>query len=82
VAGRRVYSVQIRKTAACRAYGKEVVADTEDKAIVGIPLVVRLGIVPVEPRLTVLIALDLEDLRVAVTIGIVRCAIPSIAGAP
>jgi hypothetical protein len=45
------------------------VAETEHDAIVEIPLVVRIGIVAVEPPIAVIIALDVEDVRIAVRIG-------------
>ena len=43
----------------------------EHKAIVGIPLVVRIRVVRVQPAL-VAIMLHIEDIRVAVRIGYVR----------
>lgn len=48
----------------------------EDEAIVGIPPVVRFRPVVVQPRLAVLVPIDLEDVRVAVGIGVsVRSAV-------
>lgn len=48
----------------------------KDETILGIPPVVRLRPVVVEPRLTVLVPIDLEDVRVAVGIGVsVRSAV-------
>jgi len=50
-------------------HGKEALAATENDLIVEIPLVVEIRPVVVQPR-TVLIALAVEDVRVAVGIGL------------
>lgn len=49
----------------------------KDKAIVGIPPVVRIRPVVVEPPLAVLVPIHVEDVRVAVSIGDM-CAAPSV----
>ncbi|MEK7136797.1 MAG: hypothetical protein AAB853_00785 [Patescibacteria group bacterium] len=55
-------------------HGKEALAATEDDLIVEIPLVVWIRPVVVQPR-AVLVALAVEDVRVAVGIGSVSRAI-------
>ena len=65
-AGKRVCKTRTRKTAIF-SRGKENVAKTEDKLVVRIPPVVRLGPVVVEPQ-TVVIAFEVEDVRVAVPV--------------
>ncbi len=46
------------------------VAKTEDDPIVEIPTIVRVGIVAIEPTLAVVVALDVEHVRVAVRVGL------------
>jgi hypothetical protein len=58
----------------CESHGKEALAATENDLIVEIPLVVRVRPVVVQPR-AVLVALAIEDVRVAVGIGSVSRAI-------
>lgn len=48
----------------------KTVAGHEDKLIVSIPPIVRIGIVRIEPR-TVLVAFKIEHIRVAVRVGYV-----------
>jgi hypothetical protein len=50
------------------------VAKTEDDLIVEIPLVVRVRPIRVEPTLTIVIVLDVEDVRVAIRVGCMRNA--------
>ncbi len=45
------------------------VAKTEHDACIEIPLVVSVGIVAIEPPIAVVIALHVEDVRIAVGIG-------------
>ncbi len=54
--------------------GKEGVATTEEERVIGIPPVVRLRPIVVQPE-TVVIAFAVEDVRVPVGIGSVQCAI-------
>lgn len=49
----------------------------KDKAILGIPLVVRIREVVVEPRLAVVVPIDVEDVQVAVGISDI-CRVPSV----
>lgn len=56
-----------RKTAPCRR-GKEALAETEEELVLKIPLIARLRPIVIEPQ-TILIALDLEDVRVPVGVG-------------
>ena len=44
-------------------------ARQEDKPIVVIPLVVWPTVVVIEPRLTIVISIDIEEFQVAVTVG-------------
>lgn len=46
------------------------VAKTEDDPIVEVPPIVRVSIVAVEPTLTVVVALDVEHVRVAIGVGL------------
>ena len=50
-----------------------MVAETEHDLVAEIPLVVRVHPVGVEPRLTIIVPLDVEDVRVAIGIGYVHC---------
>jgi len=52
------------------------VAKTEDDLVVEIPLVRRIRPIGVEPRLAVVVALDVEHVRVAIGVGCVHCATP------
>ncbi len=47
------------------------VAETEDDLIVEIPLIVRIRPIGVEPRLAVVVALDVEDVRIAIGVSFV-----------
>lgn len=51
------------------------VAETEHDPIVEIPAIVRVDIVGVEPTVAVVVAVDVEDVRVAIRVGIVQKAI-------
>lgn len=50
------------------------VAETEHDRVVEIPLVVRIRPIGVEPRLAVIVVLDVEHVRVAIGVGYVRGA--------
>lgn len=45
------------------------VAEGEDNLVLKIPVVVRIGIVAVQPALAVIVPLDVENVRVAVGVG-------------
>jgi len=49
-----------------------IVAESEHDRVVGVPAVVGMGIVAVEPPLAVIVALGIEDVRVAVGVGCVQ----------
>ncbi len=51
------------------------VAGNEHDLVVQIPLIVRIGVIAVQPLLAVIVALHVEDVRVAIGIGL--CAAPS-----
>ena len=67
VGGARASPIQTRKTAPCR-HGNEEVSETEGNLVVRIPPVVWLGVVVVQPQ-TVLVAIQVEDVRVAVPVS-------------
>lgn len=67
--GKKVSTIQQRKTVTFRGHGKEALATTENDLIVEIPMVVGIRPVVVQPR-TVLVALTVEDVRVTVGIGL------------
>lgn len=69
-AGKRALAIPPRKTATYEGHGKEARAETEEERVLGIPPVVRLRPVVVEPE-AVLVALDVEHVRVAVGVGYV-----------
>ena len=48
--------------------GKETVSETENNLIPGIPPVVRLGPIVVQPKL-ILIAINIEDVQIAVSVS-------------
>ena len=50
------------------------IAETEQRGIVEIPAVLRVGIVVVEPRLAVVVPIDVEHARVVVPVGYVHHA--------
>ena len=52
---------------------KKIVSETKSQLVVSIPLVVRLSPIVVEVQ-TVLIVVDVEDVRVAVTICVIVCS--------
>lgn len=72
------------RTASDSAFHGELntVAETEHDLVVEIPLVVRIRPIGVEPTLTVVVALDVEDVRVAVGIGCVPGSIHTTALRP
>jgi hypothetical protein len=45
------------------------VAKTESNTIVEIPLIVRIGIVGIEPTIAIIVTLDVEHVRVTVRVG-------------
>lgn len=51
------------------------IAAQEDPAVVGIPEVIRIAVVVIEPLLAVVVPLDIEDVEVAVRVGCVQNAI-------
>lgn len=53
---------------------KRVARGDEDETILGVPVIVRLGIVAVQPP-TVVVVLDLEHVRVVVGVGDVRTSV-------
>ena len=53
----------------------KIIAETEQRGIVEIPAILRTGIVVVEPRLAVVVPIDVEHARVAVPVGCVHYAI-------
>jgi hypothetical protein len=79
VAGARASVIQTRKTAPCRR-GKERVSEAERKLVVRIPPVVRLGPILVQPQ-TVIVAFQVEDVRVAIPVSDVWRAIRTTARA-
>jgi hypothetical protein len=48
------------------------VAETEDEPVVELPLIVGIDPIRVEPRLAVVVPLNVEHVRVAVGVGYVR----------
>ena len=70
--GRKVWT-KIRKTPPKYAiFGGEkiIVSETEDKLILGIPLVVRLRPIVVQPQ-TINVSFQLEDIGIAIPVGAV-----------
>lgn len=51
-------------------------AKTEDNPIVEVPPIVRVGIVAIEPAVTVVVTLDVEHVRVAIGVGLLCIAPP------
>jgi len=83
VVGGRVWKTLKRKTAPCKRGEKEIYAKTENDLVVGIPMVRRLSPVVVEPQ-PILIAVDIEDVRITVRVGLYGApsiALPARAGA-
>ena len=60
-----------RKTATCKAAERKTVSETEHELVVRIPLVVGFRPIVVQPQ-TVVVAFQLEDVRVAVGVCVVR----------
>ena len=50
--------------------GKKRISETEDELIVRIPLIAGLGPIAVQPQ-TIVVAFQLEDVRVAIGVGAV-----------
>ena len=70
MAGRKVWRILKRKTATFEIAEKKTVSKTEYKLVVRIPPVVGFRPVVVQPQ-TVVIAFEVEDIRVAVGVRIV-----------
>ena len=71
--GKTVWPILKRKTALCEC-GKKVLSKAEDKLILGIPPVVGIRPIVVQPQ-TIGIAFQVEDVRVVVAVGIAWQAI-------
>ena len=69
----KLLSFQVFSSGGRSAFGGQL-AKTEDKLILGIPLVARIRPIVVQPQ-AVLVAFEFENVRVAVAVGFVRCAI-------
>lgn len=70
--GRRIWKIRQRKTATSEVAGKKTVSETKRELVVRIPIVRRLRPIVVQPQ-TVVVAFELEDVRVAVGVGV--CAV-------
>ena len=76
--GEKVWIIPRRKTATYDGRGKGALVTTEEELIVEIPLIVRIRPIVVEPQ-PVLVAFELEDVRIAIRVGSVWRAIRSTA---
>ena len=72
MAGRKILITLKRKTATL-SHGKKTVSETENELVVRIPLIVRFRPIVVQPQ-TVIIVFQLEDVGIAVGVGLVRPA--------
>lgn len=69
MAGRRIWGILKRKTAILEITEKKRVSETEHELVVRIPLVVGFRPIVVQPQ-TVVVAFQLEDVRVAIGVGV------------
>jgi hypothetical protein len=69
VAGRRIWKTLKRKTAIFKITEKKIVSETERKLVVRIPRVVGFRPIVVQPQ-TVVIAFEVEDVRVSIGVRI------------
>ena len=74
--GGKTWRIQKRKTAACKVAEKKTVSETEHKLVVRIPRVVGFRPIVVEPQ-TVVIPIQVEDVRVAIGVRICVTRQPS-----
>ena len=68
--GRKAWRIQKRKTATFEIAEKKTVSETEHKLVVRIPRVVGFRPIVVQPQ-TIVVAFEVEDVRVVIGVRIV-----------